>query len=153
MDELFSNILYFIPIAFIIAIRFINARNKQQQKPPPKPPVKTYSSGPADRSAGQVLPWPDTRQSAVKKPPAVKKIAAAKRTAVPQKTGSLVPKTDGAGSLAEQLFQPAGAVLPAAADSASEALPLLPSKKLTPLQQALVWSEILGPPRSEQPMA
>jgi hypothetical protein len=174
MDELFGNLIYFIPIAIII-FRVISAAKGQQKKnQPPKQssgePVRRIQEerekpkkeaavrdfippqpGPVQT---QVPSWPDTK----KKPPVKKPKPAVKSQPVQPKQGeykSLFP-----GAFPESVNRgasPAGQLAAALQEQATEAvtvtavsvLPGVPAG-LTPLQQAFVWSEILGASKSEQ---
>jgi hypothetical protein len=185
MDELFSNLVYFIPVAFIIALRIINARQKHERKQQQKKaaPANTAQVRPAQARPAQApgpvtqtSAWPDTRKKAVKKTP-----AKAAKAPVPQMgyksafpdaveipaAGSAVTESERRG--------PENAVSAVAQHTGVDAVSSVaqytgvvgvssieqrtvtpadahktPLGNLPPLQQALVWSEILGAPRAEQ---
>ncbi|GHV84894.1 hypothetical protein AGMMS50230_05020 [Spirochaetia bacterium] len=181
MDDLFSKIVYLIPIALVI-IRIVGAaksksKNPQQQKSseelvrkiqesqrnpayekalteekevyiPPKPQPAAAAERP-HWERQEVPVWPNTKKPAAKKPAAKQspkqavKASAAKtavpETAFPQKLETNAPAAAFPGNTDPQNNMRAGITAPPGTQ-----------RNLTPLQQALVWSEILGPPRSEQ---
>jgi hypothetical protein len=155
MDELVSNLIYFVPIAFIVAIRIFSARQKQAQKEEQK-----KTTGELVGKIQEARNWPDTS----KKPPAKKQVKApvkaqspagkyrpAFSAASPARTPARTPAEQrpvtAVSSVADSGKKPAGNVPPESARPG-----VWPEKiaRLPPLQQALVWSELLGTPRSEQ---
>jgi len=158
MDEVFSNILYLIPIAFFIAIRIIGARNKQSGKEQRNKDseglgdllkkIREAQENPAYSKAltedrGVYIP-PRTPAPA-KKPEQKKKQAkkAAKKAPIMVSTRQSAVQT----SIAEVALAK-NAVASAKKDPAAQASGLLGMRPgWTPLQQAVVWSEILGAPK------
>ncbi|MDR1307624.1 MAG: hypothetical protein LBK74_08635 [Treponema sp.] len=122
-----------------------------------KVPPGGQQSGPV-RAQALVPSWPDTRKkpaAKISKPPAKPKPAQPKqgeyRSLFPGAFPESAPIEAGpagqqqATALAEQAAEPKST----AGVTASGSLPGV-SAGLTPLQQAFVWSEILGAPKSEQ---
>jgi hypothetical protein len=190
MDELFANLRFLIPIAFIIAIRILNARQRQVKKEQQKKStgeltgkIQEAQKNPAYAKAltedtevyippaGQPRPapaWPDTRKKAAMKKPAAKTLP---KSPPPPKYGayhSAFPETvsvkEASGSVSEESERrgPENTVTAVAQHTGVNAVSSVgqkiilpgihdtPPGNLTPLQQALVWSEILGAPRSDQ---
>jgi len=163
MDEIFSNILYLIPIAFFIAIRIIGARNKQsgkeqQQKKEDEgmrsllKKIREAQENPAYGRAltedrGVFIP---PRSPAPAKQPEQKKKAvkqAAKKPAKKQTAPSSARQSAVQTSIAETALAK-NAAASAKKDPAAQASGLSGIRPgWTPLQQAVVWSEILGAPK------
>jgi len=160
MDEVFNNILYLIPIAFFIAIRIIGARNKQsgkeqQQKKEDEgmrdllKKIREAQENPAYSKAltedrGVFIPprtpAPPARKPEQKKKPAKK---AAKKAPLMVSTRQSAVQT----SIAEAAIAK-DAAASAKKDPAAQASGLSGIRPgWTPLQQAVVWSEILGAPK------
>jgi len=158
MDEVFSNILYLIPIAFFIAVRIIGARNKQsgkeqQQKKDSEglgdllQKIREAQENPAYSKAltedrGVYIPprTPAARKPEPKKKPAKK---AAKKQTAPSSTRQSAVQT----AIAEEAMAKNAAAF-AKKDPAAQASGLSGIRPgWTPLQQAVVWSEILGAPK------
>jgi len=172
MDDIVGNIFYLIPIALMIALRVINGKNKQarnqQRKPPagdlarktPEPRTNPeYSKQSAEArevytppAAPRAKPASSTKPVAVKKPakPAIKpvpKVIKGAKKPVPSDVVSAsyenVPVQSAAVSDRDIR------TVPAAQNAVSAALRNLQAgiSGLPPLQQAVVWSEILGQPK------
>ncbi|MDR0600253.1 MAG: hypothetical protein LBG84_09290 [Treponema sp.] len=163
MDEVFDNIFYFIPVAFIIAVRLIGSRNsKERQKKPPAPPPAA-APRPAPVPHWEEARGPEVKPAAEKRPvpksPPVK-LAAKARGSAPQKRGSgpLSSRTVLTSNLDAESLSPPGAGF--APQAAVETVPAsartidpdsLLSPGLSPLQRVFMWTEILGPPRADVP--
>lgn len=146
MKDLFENILYLIPVALFIVIRILNARSKSSQKQQGNESTKEIGeifrrfSEEEDRHVYQKQPReeaytrprvPDERK---KKPakkadrPAVRAANSPELPAEPAKLGAL-----------DRSAAPAPCVY--------AAVKLPDMENLTRIQQAVVWSEILGHPK------
>ena len=168
MDDLVNNIVYLIPIAFFIAIRIIGAKNKQagdQQKKDSTGELikKTHEAqtNPAYRKALEearevYIPSVASREARPvmvqqpKKPGEVKKKAKKPPAAPPKKDGfkSIFPETADI-KVSESSAETAAAKTKdtSAAKTVQDLQSLITGPGRTPLQQAVVWSEILGQPR------
>jgi hypothetical protein len=173
MDELFGNLIYFIPIAIVIFRVISGAREQSKKNQPPKKPSGELSGKipearknlyekaaagqiirPAAQQAGPARPqvpvWSDTQKKpAAKKPvPAVKPQQPHKETYKPLFPEAF-PEGGDFGATGAGQFAPAAGSLPEhAAGIVPGGLPV--HAGLTPLQQAFVWSEFLGAPKSER---
>ena len=167
MDELFSNVLYLIPVAFFIALRLISAKNKQagnqQKKKSSGELVKKIHEAQTNPAYGKALtearevyiPSVASREAAparqIKKPGEVKKAKKPAAPIPPKKSAfkSSFPET--APANIPQSTSTSGTVsarMEAKETSAATDLQALIARPgLTPLQQAVVWSEILGQPK------
>ncbi|MDR2768005.1 MAG: hypothetical protein LBB82_06725 [Treponema sp.] len=167
MDDMASWLVYLIPIALVISVRILNAgarqKNRERQKasndelvekinearrnpayadaltgdtgvylPPAAPLFKTQNAASSPFSEKPVV-WPSTPRPAAKKKSVPKKPPAAAKTR---------------GAYEIQPDTTAAAPAETAPLPASESVqPIAGLARLTPLQQALVWSEVLGAPR------
>ena len=183
MEGIFGNIFYLIPIAFIIAIRILNARNKQSRKPPPKAPInKPASEEPKNRPEGRrglieelLLRAEEAQKRLYNKereetniPPQVQQVPASagsvevKKKKLPKKQPVKQPVKQPASFPAEapktMAFYEQANEKTQEVQSGEESRRTgqqidwtsqigLFLKNLTPLQQAVVWSEILGQPK------
>jgi hypothetical protein len=184
MDELFGNLIYFIPIAIVIFRVISGARGQskknQPQKKPSGEPVRKIQE-PREKAyekagAGNISPapeagpvrtrvpvWPDTKKKPgaknpppAIKPPPVQPQQGAYKSLFPE----VFPENADSGASAAGQFTPAAGPLPEQAAAGTvpgqaaeaKAPGVLPGSwaGLTPLQQAFVWSEFLGAPKSEQ---
>jgi hypothetical protein len=160
LDDLVNNLVYLLPIALFIAVRIINVKQsgdkKKQQKESAGKLIEkvrearqnpAYAGSLTEATEVYIPPSQRLMQNSV---PAQKRTGKKLKAPSPQNQYAYPPlkpdeeaaKTDpGLGSPTATL----GAE-PKPVQNTSGSLP----GGLTPLQQALVWSEILGPPRSEQ---
>jgi len=162
MEEIFGNIFYLIPIALIIVFRIINAKNKQNKQQQQKPGGKPASGGLLEElirkvneaeqkssyerkyESREVYPAAQRtsagRPGELKKKKPVKKPTAENQYFIPQESSSL------SAALAKTAdINAAKTVIP---EQRSPHLQTGVSiQDLTPLQQAVVWSEILGKPK------
>ena len=159
MEGLFNNILYLIPIAFFIAIRILNAKSKQsgktQQKNPSSKPV-AGGLGELIKQIQEAQKNPDYRGGKVEARevdiPSVapRRTAGSNKPGEPKKNKPVPKKPDAAYSSAIPVNASSSGDSTqketAGQKTASQA-GILP-QGLTPLQQAVVWSEILGQPKS-----
>jgi len=162
MRGLFDNILYLIPIALFIAFRIIGAKNKQSGKPPQKRPSTKQADGGLgelvkkiqeaqknpDYNGGRMearelyIPSVTSQKTVSKKPAAAKKPEKKPAsTPVSKNVEKIVPLQSSIKSDEETQTVPA----------AQKTAPLqnlqVGIAGLSPLQQAVVWSEILGQPK------
>ena len=154
MEETFGNILYFIPIALVITFRIINARNKnarkqEQQKKSTGELIRKIKETENDSSYSKTSEsnrphWETGEIREIKPGKQVKKSSTAvkKPAKIPPRKSAALPSHTTTADIFTQI--------PAAAEA--KTVPAAePQQKLqagmTPLQQAVVWSEILGPPK------
>ena len=158
MEGLFNNILYLIPIAFFIAIRILNAKNRQSGKSQQKNP----SGKPAGGGLGELIKQiqevqknPDYRGGKVEAREVDIPSVAPRRTAGSNKPGE--PKKNSPVQKKQTVeYRPITPDIGAPGKMTAPKQPAAPQSKktgilpqgLTPLQQAVVWSEILGQPKS-----
>ena len=169
MEGLFGNILYLIPIAFFIAIRILNAKSRQSGKTQQKKPAgKPIGGGLGEliKQIQEVQRNPDYRGGKVEAREVDIPSVAPRRTTGSNKPGEpkknntvqkkqtvnyrpIAPDTEPLSEIKNQTGTP-GQKTPAVNQRAaplSVKTGILP-QGLTPLQQAVVWSEILGQPKS-----
>jgi len=160
-DNIFDSIIIFIPLAIIIGRFVLQARNKHK-KPPPKPPPQPYigvhfeddvddepvviKAVKEEKRAFQVLeshelfgsqslsdkPWLPAEQVLAPVFQPEKKFSGTPKEKIPLKKPA-----------AEKKFTPP-------AETQTEKDFFLKLNKLSPLKQAVVMSEILGPPKALQ---
>jgi hypothetical protein len=170
MDEIVSRLVYLIPIALFIGVRILNAgarqKNAEQQKasnealvkkidearrnpayadaltedtgvyiPPVKALLKTQA--PSAFSENPVV-WPSTPKAAKKK----KASLAAAEAAAKKALEAFEIKPDTTSDVPVEAVN-----VSASRPSSVSVQPIDNIARLTPLQQAVVWSEILGTPR------
>ncbi|MDR0448549.1 MAG: hypothetical protein LBH07_07760 [Treponema sp.] len=157
MDELFNNILYLIPIALFVALRIANTKNKQDKKQQQKKTsgelIRKIREAQNNPDFGKALPKSPVEvffppREAGQKPVVGKKAIKKKPVVIPP-----VPKPSFYNEVSADsaIF---GQVMTKTNESAVQAAAsdvMQPFQTgisgLTPLQQALVWSEILGLPK------
>jgi hypothetical protein len=160
MKDLFENILYLIPIALFIVVRIINARGKSSQQQQQQSQESTKEIGEILRRYREDEPkpvyerqvaeevYPRTRTPDERKKRAEKKAANAvgkKPKSVPGTLSGAVYSTNipESPSAVEQREAAITAVV-----AARSAPPLPVFAYLPRVQQAVVWSEILGRPKA-----
>jgi len=153
MKDLFENLLYIIPVAFFIVIRILNARNKSNQQQQSRESTKEIGEifrrfreeedrPVAERQQAEEA-FPRTRVPDERKKKAEKK---ADRSVVRAPNNSELPSAqekNGAQDKPGTLNKSAAPGL----SGASAAVRLPAMDNLTRIQQAVVWSEILGHPK------
>ena len=174
MEDLFGNIFYLIPIALVIAFRIINARNRNARRNQQQQQKKTSSEQqPVSGGLGELIrkiqeaedypehtktgkesyrPHWETKPVVVQSgKPGGKKRPSEKKLSSKIPSGSILSDASFVGN--EKTFAQASAVkktktVPAAAVQNTGLQTLQAGVSgLSPLQQAVVWSEILGKPK------
>lgn len=163
MDELFGNLIYLLPIALIV-VRIISAAGNSKKKRPPSGPArpdetvrpgKTARPDETPRRAPVEDMDPAMREFlerfGVKPPPAAPKPAPVRKRAVKEKPQKKEPvKTQDVSffdtDTQKQAEQAGDLRESAAAEQRGVKLPA----GLSPLQQGLLWAEILGPAKAMQ---
>jgi ATP-dependent protease Clp ATPase subunit len=158
MKDLFENILYLIPIAFVIVVRIINARNKsnqQQQQQQQQGQESTREMGEILRRYREEEPRPMFERQAMEEmlprtrtPDERKQKAAKKAVSKPAPKKPLSETASGAlsGALHAAVAEPAVAAAAGVGGTAVTRLPVFAN--MPRIQQAVVWAEILGHPKS-----
>ncbi|MDR2313266.1 MAG: hypothetical protein LBE02_01880 [Spirochaetaceae bacterium] len=164
MDELVNNLVYLLPIALFIAVRLIGVKQtsdrKKQQKESTGKLIEKVQEARKNPDYAKALTRatevyiPPSRKLTQNSDPAKNKTQKKPKPASPQggyvnpfqKPDEELAKTD------QDLGGPAAKTSAARNGGSSPAqnIPGIFPGELSPLQQALVWSEILGPPKSEQ---
>ena len=158
MEGIFGSILYLIPIALFIALRIINAKNKQNKKPPQRTP----SGRPVpEEDLGELI-----RQIKENKQPSHWEVntesqipSAAPRTVVPKKPVGIKKKKPVIKQAAEyrpnvpdtsmsSIKTQIETTAPVAEQLTTKPETGILLQGLPPLQQAVVWAEILGQPKA-----
>ena len=134
-DSIFDNIFFLIPIAIIIGRVVIQAK-KKQQAPPPAPKIPVHFEDDEGAEGAAVLRLP---KAALKKPRKIKRPPAIPVEAPGVSRGNAVP--------AEALAQEAPAPVKSAPVQNDFAFNL---NHLSPLKQAVIMAEVLGPPKGIQ---
>jgi hypothetical protein len=124
-----GNLLFLIPVVFAVIIRIIAAQNKQKQN---------------QRKAAS---RPKPAEYSAKKAP-VKKAVAQKKA--PQKKGSALPAAPPAVPVVSAAVADREKAITAQAGSGEPHLEEL-QRRLGPLRMGVVWAELLGPSRAENP--
>ena len=151
MDELFGNLIYLLPIALII-VRIISAAGNSKKKKPPSGPARldeTPRRTPAEDMDPAMREF--LERFGVKPPPAAPKPAPVRKRAVKEKPQKKEPvKTQDVSffdtDMQKQAEQAGDLRESAAAEQRGVKLPA----GLSPLQQGLLWAEILGPAKAMQ---
>jgi hypothetical protein len=176
MEDVFNNLLIFIPVAFLIAVRIINARNKQSKRNRESADDTAGGLGelikkikelqddpgyddnradareyrPQGAPAGLDQPHWETKPVPVRQP-AKASTTAGYSSAAKKKTKKPSSGFASGGGYNSPFPDTAGAGLPSEIKNEPTAQKISPDvqtrKELTPLQQAVVWSEILGQPK------
>ncbi|MCL1929430.1 MAG: hypothetical protein FWG07_11650 [Treponema sp.] len=169
MRGLFENIQFLIPLALIIAVQVIRARNAQDKKQQKKTGglgelIKKIQEAQQNPEYGKALteatevyipPKPQQQPRAARKPiskhvrPPARPVEAKRVHKSSVKTQFSQNEATGYGKLSSEEKSNIDSVTtaqvkPVAQQSLQTGLSL---QGLTPLQQAIVWSEILGPPK------
>ena len=163
MERLFENIQFLIPLALFIAFRVMRARNAEAKKQQKKQSgglgelIKKIQEAQQNPEYGKALteatevyipPKPLPQKKAAKKP-IPKPVRQTKKPTGHSEYKPLFPetaKTETHDQLSsETKVDSVVSVAARAASTSSRAG--LSLQGLTPLQQAIVWSEILGPPK------
>ena len=164
MEGIFGSILYLIPIALFIAIRVINAKNKTNKKPPQRPEgrpvpeedlgelirqIKENKKQPAHwevNTEARTIPSAVPRATVPKKPVGIKKKKPViKQTVEPSQFMSDNTSLSGIKTQTETSDQKTLTAKQRTSPISETGILL---QGLSPLQQAVVWAEILGQPKS-----
>jgi hypothetical protein len=154
---IFDNISILIPVALFIAFRVIGAMNRQNKKNQGGNPQPREARPPAVPQKPSVVPQKPPAKPPAKKPPALKKqipvkqeikkavkhLSEAKPAEAPYieaayKTQTAVPLSASVKSEAD---------IQKAAEVSRPGRAVAFIQKLPPLQQAVIWSELLGQPK------
>ena len=160
MDSLFNLVIILIPLAIFIGRAVTKARAKNKPPPPPAPHIPVFFEDDEDEeSTGEIGHWVADRVKEVPAAPAARSLQSQALSS--QKTKSLVTPglaeisaTRGDKSIkAPKKALPSTAkptAAPAAKPAAVAGQGLVNLNHLSPLKQAVVMAEVLGPPKGLQ---
>ena len=156
MDSLFNIVIILIPLAIIIGRAVTSARAKHQP-PPPAPHIPVHFEDEDDESVMEVGHWVSDYVKEASVAPAVPAPAAGglksyalkhQKTKTLASPGVIEPLPTG-----DRVFKSPKTELPqqTAAPPAALRPGLTNLNNLSPLKQAVVMAEVLGPPKALQP--